>query len=92
MGGDQCGALVLRKAEAHRQLVSAECHIDDPAHPKLDLIPDQRLLGPRQRQRNGPDVIWGHHCATINSSGHLLDDKIVELRDARTTRLVGRHN
>ena len=44
MGGDQCGALVLRKAEAHRQLVLAECHIDDPAHPKLDLIPDQRLF------------------------------------------------
>jgi hypothetical protein len=39
MGGDQCGALFHRKAEAHRELVSPEAHLDDPTNPKLDPIP-----------------------------------------------------
>ena len=41
----------------------AERHIDDPAHSKLDLIPDQRLFRPRQGQRERPDVICGDHRA-----------------------------
>jgi hypothetical protein len=61
--GDQRGALLLRKAEAHRPLVPAERRVHDPAHSKLDLISDQRLFRPWQGQRNGPDVIRCDHRA-----------------------------
>jgi hypothetical protein len=68
LGGDQSGALVLRKAEAHRPLVPAERDVDDPARSKLDLIPDQRLFRPRQGQRNRSNVSYGNHCTATASS------------------------
>jgi hypothetical protein len=67
LGGDQRCALFLRKGEAHRQPVAAQRQVDHPAHSKLDLIPGQRLLGPRLGQRNLPDVI----CVDLSAATAL---------------------
>jgi len=51
-GGDERGALLFREADAHRRLVRRDRDVHDLADPELDVIVDQVLGSPGQRQRH----------------------------------------